>query len=144
MSKGSAALDVSLQPTDQGLRVRDMQRPTTSTWLWVSAWWLLTGLIWTGQMIEAFSGQVASSYLLRTEMAKAILWIPFTLFLFWWVAATRSSAAAPAVVRTPPGSLVGSSEHPRRKRRYELMAGNGWIAPRRPAHALRPCLCECR
>ncbi len=55
------------------------------TWLAVSAWWLLTGLIWTGQMYEAFSGQVASSYLLRTEMAKAALWIPFTMFLFWWV-----------------------------------------------------------
>lgn len=36
-------------------------------------------------MYEAFSGQVAPSYLLRTEMAKAVLWIPFTLFLFWWV-----------------------------------------------------------
>lgn len=36
-------------------------------------------------MYEAFSGQVASSYLLRTEMAKAALWIPFTMFLFWWV-----------------------------------------------------------
>ncbi|WP_242112835.1 sensor histidine kinase [Luteimonas aquatica] len=55
------------------------------TWFWVSAWWLLTGLVWTGQMYEAFSGQVAASYLLRTEMAKAVLWIPFTVFLFWWV-----------------------------------------------------------
>lgn len=36
-------------------------------------------------MYEAFSGQVASSYLLRTEMAKAALWIPFTMFLCWWV-----------------------------------------------------------
>lgn len=36
-------------------------------------------------MHEAFSGQVAASYLLRTEMAKAALWIPFTLFLLWWV-----------------------------------------------------------
>lgn len=36
-------------------------------------------------MYEAFSGRVAASYLLRTEMAKAILWIPFTLFVFWWV-----------------------------------------------------------
>lgn len=36
-------------------------------------------------MYEAFSGQVDSSYLLRTEMAKAALWIPFTMFLFWWV-----------------------------------------------------------
>ena len=36
-------------------------------------------------MYEAFSGQVAASYLLRTEMAKAVLWIPFTMFLFWWV-----------------------------------------------------------
>lgn len=36
-------------------------------------------------MYEAFSGQVASSYLLRTEMAKAALWIPFTMFLIWWV-----------------------------------------------------------
>ncbi|WP_368563254.1 sensor histidine kinase [Pseudoxanthomonas sp. UTMC 1351] len=62
-----------------------MQRQTTLTWLWVSAWWLLTGLVWTGQMYEAFSGQVTSSYLLRTEMAKAVLWIPFTLFLLWWV-----------------------------------------------------------
>jgi sensor histidine kinase YesM len=62
-----------------------MQRQTTFTWFWVSAWWLLTGLVWTGQMYEAFSGQVASSYLLRTEMAKATLWIPFTMFLFWWV-----------------------------------------------------------
>lgn len=35
-------------------------------------------------MYEAFSGQVAWSYLLRTEMAKAVLWIPFTMFLFWW------------------------------------------------------------
>ncbi len=62
-----------------------MQRQATLTWFWVSAWWLLTGLVWTGQMYEAFSGQVASSYLLRTEMAKAVLWIPFTMFLFWWV-----------------------------------------------------------
>ncbi|WP_189644727.1 sensor histidine kinase [Luteimonas gilva] len=62
-----------------------MQRRTALTWLAVGAWWLLTGLVWTGQMYEAFSGQVASSYLLRTEMAKAALWIPFTLFLFWWV-----------------------------------------------------------
>jgi LytS/YehU family sensor histidine kinase len=37
-------------------------------------------------MYEAFSGQVASSDLLRTEMAKAALWIPFTMFLLWWVA----------------------------------------------------------
>jgi LytS/YehU family sensor histidine kinase len=36
-------------------------------------------------MYEAFSGQVAASYLLRTEMAKAMLWIPLTLFVFWWV-----------------------------------------------------------
>lgn len=36
-------------------------------------------------MYEAFSGQVASSYLLRTEMTKAALWIPFTMFLIWWV-----------------------------------------------------------
>jgi sensor histidine kinase YesM len=63
-----------------------MQRQTTLTWFWVSAWWLLTGLVWTGQMYEAFSGQVASSYLLRTEMAKAALWIPFTMFLLGWVA----------------------------------------------------------
>lgn len=63
-----------------------MQRQTALTWFWVSAWWLLTGLVWTGQMHEAFSGQVASSYLLRTEMAKAALWIPFTMFLLWWVA----------------------------------------------------------
>jgi LytS/YehU family sensor histidine kinase len=62
-----------------------MQRRTALTWFWVSAWWLFTGLVWTGQMYEAFSGQVASSYLLRTEMAKAVLWIPFTLFLLWWV-----------------------------------------------------------
>ncbi len=62
-----------------------MQRRTILTWLWVSAWWLLTGLVWTGQMYEAFSGQVASSYLLRTETAKAALWIPFTMFLLWWV-----------------------------------------------------------
>lgn len=62
-----------------------MQRQTAWTWFWVSAWWLLTGLVWTGQMYEAFSGQVASSYLLRTEMAKAALWIPFTMFLLWWV-----------------------------------------------------------
>lgn len=61
-----------------------MRRQTTLIWAWVSAWWVLTGLIWTGQMYEAFSGQVAASYLLRTEMAKAVLWIPFTLFLFWW------------------------------------------------------------
>lgn len=62
-----------------------MQRQTALTWLWVSAWWVLTGIVWTGQMYEAFSGQVASSYLLRTEMAKAVLWIPFTMFLLWWV-----------------------------------------------------------
>lgn len=62
-----------------------MQRQTALTWAWASAWWLLTGLVWTGQMYEAFSGQVASSYLLRTEMAKAVLWIPFTMFLIWWV-----------------------------------------------------------
>jgi signal transduction histidine kinase len=62
-----------------------MQRQTALTWLWVSAWWLLTGLVWTGQMYEAFSGQVAAPYLLRTEMAKAVLWIPFTMFLLWWV-----------------------------------------------------------
>lgn len=62
-----------------------MQRQTASAWFWVSAWWALTGLVWTGQMYEAFSGQVDSSYLLRTEMAKAVLWIPFTMFLFWWV-----------------------------------------------------------
>ncbi|MBT2748755.1 MULTISPECIES: histidine kinase [unclassified Lysobacter] len=62
-----------------------MQRQTIFMWTGASAWWLLTGLVWTGQMHEAFSGQVASSYLLRTEMAKATLWIPFTMFLFWWV-----------------------------------------------------------
>lgn len=62
-----------------------MRRQTAWTWFWVSAWWLLTGLVWTGQMYEAFSGQVTASYLLRTEMAKAALWIPFTLFLLWWV-----------------------------------------------------------
>lgn len=62
-----------------------MQRQPALTWCWVSAWWLLTGLVWTGQMYEAFSGQVASSHLLRTEMAKAALWIPFTMFLLWWV-----------------------------------------------------------
>lgn len=66
-------------------RVPGMRRQTAWTWFWVSAWWLLTGLVWTGQMYEAFAGQVASSYLLRTEMAKAALWIPFTMFLFWWV-----------------------------------------------------------
>ncbi|WP_158549325.1 sensor histidine kinase [Lysobacter silvisoli] len=55
------------------------------TWTWVGAWWLLTGLIWTGQMHEAFSGQVGWPTLLRTEMAKAALWIPFTLLLFWCV-----------------------------------------------------------
>lgn len=62
-----------------------MQRQTAWTWLWVSAWWLLTGLVWTGQMHEAFLGKVATPYLLRTEMAKAALWIPFTMFLLWWV-----------------------------------------------------------
>ncbi|UHQ23061.1 histidine kinase [Lysobacter sp. 5GHs7-4] len=59
-----------------------MQRQTLLTWTWVSAWWLLTGLIWTGQMHEAFSGQVGWPHLFRTEMAKALLWIPFTLLLF--------------------------------------------------------------
>lgn len=62
-----------------------MQRQTLLTWVWVSAWWLITGLIWTGQMHEAFSGQVGWSHLFRTEMAKATLWIPFTLLLFWCV-----------------------------------------------------------
>lgn len=88
------AADLYDWPSDTGGRLptkpqqlarQGMRRQTTLTWAWVSAWWVLTGLVWTGQMYEAFSGEVAASYLLRTEMAKAVLWIPFTMFLFWWV-----------------------------------------------------------
>ena len=60
-------------------------RTITRTWLAVSAWWLLTGVVRTGQAISMFeaSGRPADpAALLRMEMSGALLWIPLTMALF--------------------------------------------------------------
>ena len=66
-----------------------MRWATALTWLAVTVWWLLSGLVWTGQVLTmraAEGAPVAVSHVLRTEMASAILWIPLTMGLFWCVA----------------------------------------------------------
>lgn len=63
-------------------------REPTRTWLVVSAWWLLTGLVGAGQsltMFDAAGTPVDVGQLLRVQMASALLWIPITMALLWGV-----------------------------------------------------------
>lgn len=68
-----------------------MRKKTAITWLVVTAWWLLTGLVWTGQMLVAYQiGAIedAASTAWRElsfHMLHAVLWIPHTMVLFWCV-----------------------------------------------------------
>lgn len=65
-----------------------MRASTLPTWIAVSAWWTLSGLVWSGQVLTMYSaaGQVAvPADVLRMEMASALLWIPLTIGQFAWV-----------------------------------------------------------
>ena len=62
-----------------------MRAPTLTMLLCVTAWWLLSAMVWSGQVL-AMANTIGQSlswrYVLRTELASALLWIPATLFLF--------------------------------------------------------------
>jgi LytS/YehU family sensor histidine kinase len=68
-----------------------MRKRTAITWLAVTAWWLLTGLVWTGQMMIAYQvgtveGDAPTTLQeLSFHMIHALLWIPHTMVLFWCV-----------------------------------------------------------
>jgi len=67
-----------------------MRKSTAITWLAVTAWWLLTGLVWTGQMmiayqIGAIEDETPTWRELGFQMTHALLWIPHTMVLFWCV-----------------------------------------------------------
>jgi hypothetical protein len=58
------------------------------TWLAVTAWWLLTGVVATSQSLTMLDAQGATfdiGFIWRAEMASSILWIPLTMGLFWCV-----------------------------------------------------------
>lgn len=66
-----------------------MRMATALTWLAVTVWWLLSGLVWTGQVVTMYAAEgtpVALGHVLRTELASALLWIPLTMGLFRCVA----------------------------------------------------------
>lgn len=65
-----------------------MRKATFLTWLGVATWWLLSGLVWAGQVVTMHAAegtQVPIQRVLATELASAALWIPLTMGLFAWV-----------------------------------------------------------
>lgn len=81
-----------------------MRKRTAITWLAVTAWWLLTGLVWTGQMMIAYQvgtveGDAPTTLQeLGFHMIHAVLWIPHSMVLFWCV--RRSPIERGRVVRS--------------------------------------------
>jgi Histidine kinase len=69
-----------------------MRKGTLVTVVVVTAWWLLSGLIWSGQIVTMYAARASGGPTLRqvlgAEMASATLWIPLTLMLLWWVRRT--------------------------------------------------------
>lgn len=65
-----------------------MRNPTVITWLAVTVWWLLSGLVHTGQIVtmyDADGGGPPAMHVLRIQMISALLWIPLTMALLWCV-----------------------------------------------------------
>jgi signal transduction histidine kinase len=104
-----------------------MRWATALTWLAVSVWWLLSGLVWTGQAVTMYAAegaQVATSHVLRTEIASAVLWIPLTMALLWCV--ERSPIERGRVLRSA-GLLMLAVLGVIVLRALAVAGFNGWI-----------------
>ena len=67
---------------------RALKSRAAKTWLAVTAWWLLTGVVATSQsltMLDATGASFDVGFIWRAEMVSSILWIPLTMGLFWCV-----------------------------------------------------------
>ena len=65
-----------------------MRKNGALTWLVVTVWWLLTALVWLGQVMTIYAADghpPPLQHTLQTQLATALLWVPITMALLWCV-----------------------------------------------------------